>query len=261
MRLLSLGGGVQSSCILWLAEKEMIQPIDEAIFADTGDEPTKVYDYFKYLQDNIKKTKITILHKNKDQKSLSQEFLTDRFTKEGKMWRQPYIPLHYKGGIMQRQCTANYKSTIIIRYCRQWKSPDKKVSQLIGFSTDEIYRVKPARENWINKEYPLLELRMSRNDCMSFFKNNNIRTPEKSACWHCPYHSNKQWLDMKLNDPDSFAKAVEFDKKIRKLPEIDKHEYYLHKAKLPLEESVGHEEKEGELFDYDMECNSGHCFT
>lgn len=50
IHILSLGAGVQSSCIALMATAGLITPMPEAaIFADTQSEPQDVYDYLKYL--------------------------------------------------------------------------------------------------------------------------------------------------------------------------------------------------------------------
>ena len=47
---LSLGAGVQSSALLVLGcTDERVPKPDAAVFADTGDEPSWVYDYLKVL--------------------------------------------------------------------------------------------------------------------------------------------------------------------------------------------------------------------
>ena len=50
MRILSLGAGVQSTTVLFMALDGVIPPIDAAIFADTGAEPKKVYEHLCYLE-------------------------------------------------------------------------------------------------------------------------------------------------------------------------------------------------------------------
>ncbi|MGB1816915.1 MAG: hypothetical protein ACPHJ3_16270 [Rubripirellula sp.] len=51
-RILSLGAGVQSSCILMMSERGELPKLDLAIFADTGDEPDAVYRWLNWLKHN-----------------------------------------------------------------------------------------------------------------------------------------------------------------------------------------------------------------
>ena len=48
-KILSLGGGVQSSCLIYLNVKGVIE-LDYAVFADTGAEPEYVYQHIEYLK-------------------------------------------------------------------------------------------------------------------------------------------------------------------------------------------------------------------
>jgi len=60
LRILSLGAGVQSSVLLLKVLHEEIEPVDYAIFADTGNEPEKVYKWLDYLEDLVQ-NKIEII--------------------------------------------------------------------------------------------------------------------------------------------------------------------------------------------------------
>lgn len=175
-RILSLGVGVQSSTILFLAEKKIIDYIDEAIFCDTGNEPDDVYLYLEYLKNKIKNTKITVLLPNE---KLSDAFLRNRMSKNGNVYNKPMIPLFSETGMMQRQCTFDFKIKPMTNYIKTYNT---NVKLQIGYSTDELYRIKSRREEWIINEYPLIKLRMNRRDCITFFLDNNLNVPPKSSC-------------------------------------------------------------------------------
>ena len=67
---------------------------------------------------------------------------------------------------------------------------------------------------------------------------NGYPEPPKSACVYCPFHSNKEWHRIKTQDPDGFAKAVEFEKAIQSVKaESDNFETkpFLHASRKPLE--------------------------
>ncbi len=56
---------------------------------------------------------------------------------------------------------------------------------------------------------------MSRRDCETWLRERQYRVPRKSACVFCPYKDNTEWLDLKENAPDEFARAVSIDQAIR----------------------------------------------
>ena len=53
LRVLSLGAGVQSSALALMIEKGEIPMVDCAIFADTGAEPEKVYEWLEYIKSQV----------------------------------------------------------------------------------------------------------------------------------------------------------------------------------------------------------------
>jgi hypothetical protein len=111
--------------------------------------------------------------------------------------------------------------------------------QWIGFSTDEVHRVRDTLDvQYARPRHPLIELGMSRKDCTRWLASRGWTTVEKSACIGCPYHGNRQWRDLRDNHPDEWADAVEFDRDIRKggargLPLTG--EAFLHRSRIPLD--------------------------
>jgi hypothetical protein len=149
-----------------------------------------------------------------------------------------------KKGMVMRQCTNDYKIQPIRKKIRELCSitygkhfpKDKFVDQWIGISMDEISRMKPARDKYINNVHPLIDLKMSRKDCLKWMSDNAFPLPEKSACICCPFHDDKYWYFMKHNRPEEFADAVEFDKKIRRGSRKQDDELFTHRKCIPLDE-------------------------
>jgi hypothetical protein len=112
------------------------------------------------------------------------------------------------------------------------------MKQWIGFSTDEIERVAPARVPYAVNEYPLLDLGMSRDDCLAYLDARGWGETAKSACIGCPFHNDAEWRDMRDNRPADWADAVEVDHAIRTIPGSVgmRGKAYLHAARVPLDE-------------------------
>ena len=71
----------------------------------------------------------------------------------------------------------------------------------------------------------------------------------------CPYKDNGYWAQLK-QEPEEWAKAVDFDNRLRNKREGFKS--YVHKSGLPLDKApVEDLALQGDLFDNDC---SGHCF-
>lgn len=250
---LSLGAGVQSSVLLLMSFMGKIPLFKGAIFADTQWESQETYSYLDWLEKKCL-TKIPIYRTSAGnlKKDILDALITDTF---------PSIPFHlkYKShySMMKRQCTADYKVAPIYRKLRDLG--ENKVQLALGISFDEIQRMKPARVKWIENVWPLIDLRMSRENCLDFCKNNNFPIPPKSACLGCPFHNKQYWHDLKANSPKEWQETVAFDNKIRILPGM-LAKAYIHQSLQPLEDAVKREksQKNFAFEDFTEECE-GHC--
>lgn len=165
-------------------------------------------------------------------------------------------------GMVRRQCTNEYKIKVIRKKTRELLGYSKgervkdKVIMWKGISTDEIQRMDMSRDKWIDFRYPLIEQNMSRGGCLDWMRNKGYPEPPKSSCIGCPFHNDGMWLDMKRNDPESWADAVEIDRAIRNLPRF-KGQAFLHASLKPLED-VDFNENQIEIDFFINDC-SGVC--
>lgn len=243
MRILSLGAGVQSSTIALMAQRGDIAPIDHAIFADTQSEPAAVYEYLGWLR-SVLTFPVHVITRG----SLRQEILDASAGKRRANGRPPLFLVNPDGtsGMTRRQCTGDFKIDPIMRKVRELtgvppRSPGPKavvVDQLMGISLDEAHRMRDARFRWVRHEYPLIDLRMTRQACLRWLAERGYPTPPKSACTFCPYHSDAMWREMKASDPESFADAIAVDEAIRSSGALMLRTgiAYLHRSRQPLRE-------------------------
>ena len=240
LTVISLGAGVQSSTMAIMAAKGDLPPVDVAIFADTGNEPKAVYTYLNYLS-NILPFPIFKVRKGNIKDDMlnakgKTNFVVAPFFTQNKITG--------KKGMVMRQCTNDYKiqpiRVKIRELCGVAKGKhfpkDKYVEQWIGISTDEVGRMKPARDKYILNRHPLIEAKMSRQDCIDYLKKNDILLPEKSACIICPYHNDSYWHFMKTERPEEFAEAVDFDRQVRTITRKEDEQIYVHRSCKPLDE-------------------------
>ena len=273
-RVISLGAGVQSSTLAMLYENGILRPIpDLAVFADTQAEPDAVYEYLDFLNQKIKSFPIiTCSHgnlvKDVEKGKLSPPFFVyksdERYKIELAEWHKDkdkkFRPRPKQTGMLRRQCTSNYKIRVIHKAIKEflgypkYKRVKEQVEVILGISTDEITRMKDSNVKWITHKFPLIDdLNWSREDCLSYFKKQNLPTPARSACWMCPYHNDNEWIDLKQNHPKEFQKAVDFDEKIRKLKGL-KYQNYLHRSCKPLGE-VSFKSRMGKHSGMNEECD------
>ena len=240
LTVISLGAGVQSSTMAIMAAKRDLPPVDCAIFADTGNEPKMVYAYLDLLKKILPYpvhivSKGNIMQDMLDAKGKSNFVVAPYFTQN---------KITGKKGMVMRQCTNDYKIQVIKKKIRELCNvgyrkrfpKDKYVEQWIGISTDEVGRMKPARDKYIYNRHPLIESNMSRQDCINYLKKHDIPLPEKSACIVCPYHNDAYWHFMKTERPSEFAIAVDFDKKVRTITRKEDEQIFVHRSCKPLDE-------------------------
>jgi hypothetical protein len=239
---LSLGAGVQSTAMLVMSALGLhgCPKADCAMFADTGDEPSWVYDHLETLK-AWSSIPIHVTSKG----HLSQD-VADRLS--GKKKRFAAIPAWTRGqdgreAPLRRQCTREYKIEPLEKKVREllgyrkYQHNKHKVACLLGISTDEISRMKPSRTHWITNLFPLIDAGLSRIDCTKLIKDAGLPVPKKSACVFCPYHDDRFWHDMKANHPDEFAKAVSFDNMIRDMTKTGiEQQVFLHRSLQPLDQ-------------------------
>ena len=276
-RFLSLGAGVQSSALALMITKGEIPIVEAGIFADTGAEPEAVYKWLDWLKSTVSfpiyKVKIGDLYWHTlwflnnmplVDEGLSIPFFTKENTKRGV-------------GMMVRQCTYIYKIlpvTMKIRNLlnvKKYKKINKKIGDqgidlLLGISYDEALRMKQNKNKYFNNIYPLVDLKINRQDCIDWIKKNYNKTPPRSSCIFCPYHSNKEWLKIKENKND-WDKLVKFDRGLRDTKDWwgqgkrnikNKNNLYLHYSCKPIEE-VDFKTKEDNKSSLTDACEEGYC--
>ena len=259
LTVISLGAGVQSSTMAIMAAKGDFPPVDCAIFADTGYEPKAVYTYLEFLK-KILPYPVYLVEKGNIRDDMlaakgTTNFVVAPFFTQNKITG--------KKGMVMRQCTNDYKiqpiRTKIRELCNVKKGKhfpkDKYVEQWIGISTDEAGRMKPARDKYILNRHPLIEAKMSRQDCIDYLKKEKIPLPEKSACIVCPYHNDAYWHFMKTERPSEFADAVDFDKQVRNISRKEDEQLYAHRSCKPLDEVEFNKKEDDKQLDmFNNEC-------
>lgn len=225
---LSLGAGVQSSTLALMAARGEIGPKpDAAIFADTQAEPASVYRWLDYLEAEIRRSKFPFPVVRVTKGSLTEESLRlrERVKTIGPPWSKSLIPAYIKNpdgsrGILGRSCTYDYKVKTLIKQQKKMagiKRGQKEVTVTcwIGISMDEIQRMKPSRVAWVQHRWPLVELEMTRNNCLEWMNQRGYPKPPRSACVYCPFHSDKEWRRLRDEEPEEFNRAIAFERNLQ----------------------------------------------
>ena len=269
LRLLSLGAGVQSSTLALMAATGALPPIDGAIFADTQAEPSSVYVWLDWLEAEIARSPSPFPVYRVTRGSLAADALVMRTTKDGRKFCNTSVPYFTRsadgalGRIVHRSCTADYKIKPIIRKARELARPRRgsdeiRMRQLIGISIDEASRMKPARDRWIQNEWPLIDLGMNRRDCLAWMEAHGYPKHPRSACYFCPFHNAGEWRRLRDHEPEAFAAAVAFERAVQSAKaRTDNFDStpFLHRSCVPLDQvDLSTAEERGQLNFFENEC-------
>lgn len=229
-----------------------------AIHADTGWEHEATYAFAAQWTPWLQERGVSVLTRRgveRDRNPFDQPRVGDK-----KLALQ--IPVYTKTpegkkGILRRQCTNNWKLrplkkvlTDLMHKHRIKKTPGN-AEMLIGISLDEFQRARDSDVAYIKNRFPLLERRMTRQDCVTWLEQHDLPCPPKSSCVFCPYKDPAGWRQLSEND---LKIALEIDEKIR--DKYPPYPIFVHSSIKPLREALDLPDTE----DGETECPGGYCF-
>jgi hypothetical protein len=282
MRVLNLGGGQQSVAIYLLSATGELPKIDHAIFADTGEEPSWVYETVKALGEFPGGAPIMVRCLRDDDGN--QIRLGDNLI-GGNNGRFASIPAFMKHlgqfvrggrnaqGKGRRQCTREFKISVVETAIRReilglkpgQAYRGERIIQVFGYDFDEggrIIRNKAAlaASPLSVGEYPLWDMQWRRSDCVAYVKEVWGREVLPSACTFCPLVSNSFRRLVRDRDPQGHNRACTIDIGLRhsksRASQGLNAEIYVHRKMVPLTK-VNLDELDG-LFDFAQDCE-GYC--
>ena len=215
-RVLSWGCGVQSTTLAVMSAIGDLPGLDLVITADTGWERQRTYE--------IRDLYVDWLH----QRGIKVEIIINGNIRYLGAKEHVHIPFWTSnGGPLKRQCTREFKIRPIRRRVREILGypPDRPphpkpgaVEKWLGISLDEWHRMKSSRVAFEVNRYPLIEKRITRNDCIKYLQEHKLPVPPSSACVCCPYRSASAWVEMRDDGTSDFQDAIKFDETNRHNP-------------------------------------------
>ena len=261
LRTFSYGGGVQSTAALVLAANKKIDyPI--FLFCNVGEDsenPDTIKYFYEYAAPYAEENKIQLHMLHRKNEIGEVETLYGKITKEGS--RSIPIPVRMSNGAPgKRSCTVDFKIRVVSKWLKTNGATKKnRAITGLGISLDEIERART--DSGIQHqiiEYPLLDLGLTRRDCVKIIQESGLPVPPKSSCYFCPFHNDHVWQDMKRNNIELFEKSVALEKLINDRKKIlGKAQVFLHRSCVPLDRAIGDQMP---LFADDF-CESGYCLT
>jgi len=126
--------------------------------------------------------------------------------------------------------------------CGPWKEPIskrwlkeqgvKQCENWIGIAADESKRQRRSLVRWFKHKYPLLELGLTRQDCLDLIARMDWPEPPQTSCIMCPQQTDKQWAHTKEHYPDEWQRVIDTECDIQRThPNV-----FLHRSCVPIDQ-------------------------
>ena len=240
--ILSYGGGTQTAAMCVLVAEGILPRPDAIIAADTGREMPTTWNYLNNVMRPYLATHGLEVH------VADHSFATvDIYAQNGDL----LLPVFTETGKFQTFCSNEWKARVVHRYARQQLKMTGTLINWIGFSLDEKRRVKGHD----GRRYPLIDLMLTKGECIDLIERAGLPLPGKSRCWMCPHQNNAEWREVRSH-PELWQQAIELEREINENDEYGN--MFLHVSRTPLHEAQLDEETTREPT---RQCGLGLCFV
>lgn len=271
MRVFSYGGGVQSNAVLVLqAQGKLPNSYDVFVFSNVGadSENPATLEYVEHVAKPFAAEHGVPFVEVQKLRYGEPETLFERINRSK---RSVPIPMYMggNGAPGNRKCTMDFKIRVVDKWIKAQNITYVTVG--LGISLDEATRMRDQQWHdaygkkkygfWKRRDYPLIDLRMRRNDCRTVTREAGLPDAPKSSCWFCPFRRSSEWVEMKRERPELFQRAVVLEQHIHEVRGlIGRDNVFIHRSLVPLDQAVGDQLP---LFpEWDMDnCESGYCFV
>ena len=241
--ILNYGGGTQTAAMCVLVTEGKLPRPDAIIAADTGREMPTTWEYLNNVMRPYLATHGLEVH------IADHSFAAvDIYAHNGDLLLPVYTA---PTGRLSTFCSTEWKHRVVWRYARKQLGFTGDLIHWIGFSLDEKRRVKTQEF----RRYPLIDLMLTKSECVSLIERAGLPLPSKSRCWMCPHQNNAEWREVR-NHPELWQQALELEREINENDEYGN--IYLHSSRTPLEQAQLDEESTREPT---RQCGLGLCFV
>lgn len=200
--IISYGAGQNSTAMIILMFNEGIK-IDGIIFAETGNEMPKTYEFLPEFKEWCRKRNIDFITVKSKLGNLKKHYESNKI-----------IPYR-----MYRSCTHKFKIIPIFDYIKEKYGIKHPINMFMGISYEEKKRAdKISGRKQFHFVYPLIEKAIDRKGCVNIIKKEGLSVPVKSGCYFCPFQVKKEWIKLYKEYPDLFDECIKFEKNGRAYP-------------------------------------------
>jgi hypothetical protein len=267
MRSFSFGGGTQSTAALVLSARGEIE-FPTFLFANVGEDserPATITYVREVAMPYAELQGIELVEIRKRLRDGTPQTLMEYIDRSERSVPIP-VRMGKDGAPGTRTCTAEFKIRVIERELRRrGATEESKATVGIGISLDEWQRAgskEDPRSKYQLREYPLIDLNLTRADCEGIIRDAGLPLPPRSACYFCPFHTAEEWRRMSRNEPELFERACQLEEKLHaRGVALGRGEFFLTRFGVPLRELFHGNELALFEDERDLPCDTGHCMT
>lgn len=173
-------------------------------------------------------------------------------------------------GQLSQTCTREFKIRPMYREVLKYayklfgrSLPDNSIECWIGFCWDERHRIKPLNDDRrMQVRYPLIDRRMTKDDILDWYIENQEEMPPPSVCNHCWANGVETLKRIHDTDPEGWKKAVEYDELSRDMTQFGiRSECFVSRTLVPLRELADSGFSISGKSSVEYSCDSGFCFV
>ena len=206
----AFGGGPPSVALMILnVWGEINPPAQLVVFADTGGEKAETYRLLPIYEDWAAEYGLEFVRTQAAMGSLKDRILNHRSVKGVP------IPAFTDTGMGKRMCTVRWKIQPSEKYLRARFGRLARITAQLGYTWEETHRMRDAKYKLTTNRFPLIEKRLTRQNCVEIIKMAGLPVPPWTACLFCPLQNNTRWREEAGRFPEDFKEAVAIDDLLR----------------------------------------------
>lgn len=266
LRTFSFGGGVQSMACLVLAARGEID-FKTFLFSNVGDDsenPGTLAYLDEHAHPFAARHGLDLRVLQRHSRAGEPETIYQRLVTPGSRRLPIPVRMGNTGAPGTRACTADFKIRVIAKWQRDHgATADDPAVAGLGISLDEFQRARTdSGFPYQRLEYPLIERRLTREDCKEIILSAGLPIPPKSSCWFCPLQRVGDWQWKRDHQPALFERAAQLEDLLNdRRDTLGKDHIFFSRRLKPLRDAFGKTalpvvgEEELDL------CEGTHCFT
>lgn len=78
--------------------------------------------------------------------------------------------------------------------------------------------MKDSMVDFVTNLYPLVDAKLTREDCVKIIRRARFPMPVRSGCFFCPFNSRDRWAWLHENHPDLYTKSRDLEGRSKHFP-------------------------------------------